>query len=380
MNIVDYPLLILDNIFSHINTTDDHYNIRLTCKSFYNIVNCIKRYYLNKNIKELFFIINNKVNGYYITWHNNNIIHKFYFYSNNKKTDSNKVYYNNGNLKQDTLYKDNLKNGIEKNYRVNGGLYSIVYYKYNNKISERIYNIDGSLEFVKTYYNDTYYDLLKYKNDSIFISGTFIDNKIHNKLTIYFIDKKIIYKYNYGVLISKYIFDIHDNLIEKNNFKNNFNNGLCYTWYSNNNLKSIKCYNNNILTKIYSWSINHFNRKIININNNKLNGEYKIIGECIDFILPYKNNKLNGYIIIDYKMIDQKILIKFKNNVFANIYKKIYKKYGKRVEIIISNDYVSYIKYYTNGSKNYILKKKNNIYNFKYYNRDKKLICESTIL
>ena len=380
MNIIYFPILILDNIFSNINNTLDHANLRLTCKSFYYIINNIKRYYQNKNIKELFFITNNMVNGYYVKWYENNIIQQMSFYINNKKTDSNKKYFNNGFLKQDSLYEDNLKNGIEINYNYHGGLYSIIYYKYNNKISERIYNTDGQLEFIKKYYNNYYYTLTKYKNNNIFIEGEFIHNKLHNKLILYFIDKKIVYKYNYGVLLSKYVFDIRDNLIEKHNYKNNFNNSICYEWYTNNNLKSIKYYNNNNLTKIYSWSINHYSRKIININNNRLHGTYKIIGDCIDFIIPYKHNKINGYVILDYKMLEQKILIKFKNNIFANIYKKIYKNYGKRVEIIISNDYLSYIKYYTNGSKNYILKKKNNIYNFKYYNRYKKLICESTII
>ena len=284
------------------------------------------------------------------------IFQKKYFFINNKKEGINKIFYENRKIKKITTYKNNLKNGIEKNYDINGSIKSIINYFNNEKFFEHIFD-KRMLLFSKFYYNPNYYSIKKYKNSETVIEGEFLNNKLHNKLIIYFENKKIIYKYNEGDLISKYEFDKNNNLLEKTNYKNNVKNGLSYNYYYNNKLQSIKYYENDDLVKMYSWSINHHTQKNINFKNNIINGDYKIIGNYIDYILPYKNGKLHGFVIINYKLLRCKVMIKYINNEFANIYKKILKNNNKKIEIIISSNYLSYTKYYNNGNKHVVLKK-----------------------
>ena len=80
MNLINFPLIILDRIIFYIKSSNDYYNLRLTCKSLYYIIDNVKRFYSNGLIKEIFFIKNNTVNGYYLKWYENNIPKKIFFY------------------------------------------------------------------------------------------------------------------------------------------------------------------------------------------------------------------------------------------------------------------------------------------------------------
>ena len=107
MNIIDLPITIIDNIIGNINDTETYANIRLTCKSFYYLMDSVKRFYSNKSINELFFMRNNSINGYYMKWYNNGNMEKMYFYINNEKHGNCKIYYDNSVIKKDTKYLKN---------------------------------------------------------------------------------------------------------------------------------------------------------------------------------------------------------------------------------------------------------------------------------
>ena len=54
---------------SNIKDSDSYANLRISCKSFYYLMTEVKRYYNNKNVKELFIFSDLMLNGFHIKWY-----------------------------------------------------------------------------------------------------------------------------------------------------------------------------------------------------------------------------------------------------------------------------------------------------------------------
>ena len=50
----ELPITVLDNIINNISDTYTYGNLRLSCKSLFYLMNVVKRYYNNNNLKEQF--------------------------------------------------------------------------------------------------------------------------------------------------------------------------------------------------------------------------------------------------------------------------------------------------------------------------------------
>ena len=70
MNLILLPIEILEEIIKKINTTESYHNLRLTCKTFYELMPNIRRYYENGSLKEFIYFKKHEISGHQYTFHN----------------------------------------------------------------------------------------------------------------------------------------------------------------------------------------------------------------------------------------------------------------------------------------------------------------------
>ena len=363
MNLIELPITILDKIIMNINDTSTYANLRISCKSFHNLLSEVKKYYNNKTLKDLFIFKNGIISGYYVNWHINGQISSMVLYLNGKREKERIYYYPSGNIKLVTHYSNNMLNGIERHYtNYDKKLLKYIEYKDDKKINDELtYSKGEYILFRKTYISDLIYKLTYYDNNYKIIEGTFVNNVLQGKHTIrllnsnnnYLYYNKIINEYNYGTISSKTLYK-HDTMLERYSFINGKKDGWAFKWHNNHKLKSLCFYNQNNYNKTLKlWDQNNKFVESIDFTNNNLNGFYKSSTKYTSKTIPYVNNKINGYIIEKIKCINMKYYIKFLHNVFDRVIKKennIFKE-----EIFLDIDYLSYTKY-KYGKKIYSLK------------------------
>ena len=375
MNLIELPISILDAIISNINDTKSYAILRLTCKSFHNLLTEVKRFYNNKSLKEMFIFKNGILNGYHVKWYINQQLSYMGLYLDGNREKEETFYYPSGNLKISKYYLNNLLNGFEKHYtNYNKSIIKYCEYKNGDKINDEIiYNKYGDILFKKTYINNYIYKLFYYDSNYKIIEATFINNILQGTHIIKYIFSNylkydsIIQKFNYGELTS-YSKYFKSNLIEKFNIKNGKKNGWAFKWYNNNKLKSLSYFNQNNYNRILKlWEENGHLTESIQFDNNKPNGYYKSSSKYISRKIPYTNSKINGYVEEKIKCINLNYSIKFSNNNFDHVITKSNDIF--REEIYLDTDYFSYTKYKYN-KKVYSLKLLNNYVIISFYDKN----------
>lgn len=375
MNIIHLPISVLDNIVNQICETKGYASIRISCKSFYFLLPEVKRYYINKRIREVFVFTNHILNGYHITWYVNKNVSKMVMYLNSKKNNQEVSYFPTGNIERISIYQNGKLNGIEKIYsNYEKKLIRYTEYKNDKKINEElIYNNKGFIMYKIIHIDDNVYTIYYYDSNYRVIIGNFVNGILQGKHTsklvnpdninYYKFDKKV-NKYNYGHLDSMSLYH-KDTLIENFTIKNGKKHGWAYNWYSNHKLKAMAFFNQNKYEKKYKiWNKNFDTVETFNFKNDKLNGLYKSSSIYTEKTIPYVDNLIHGYVEEKIKSCLYNSKIKFKNNNFAGII-KIEKDFTK-VEIYLDFDYFIYTKYAYNKKK-FTLKIINNMVSLMFY-------------
>ena len=60
----------LEQIIKKINTTESYHNLRLTCKTFYELMPNIRRYYENGSLKEFIYFKKHEISGHQYIFYN----------------------------------------------------------------------------------------------------------------------------------------------------------------------------------------------------------------------------------------------------------------------------------------------------------------------
>jgi len=354
MNLVELPVTIIDTIISNVKDTDTYANLRISCKSFYYLMKEVKRYYNNKNVKELFIFCDSMLNGYHIKWYINTKLSSMVLYNNSKKLGDQTYYYPSGNIKCIREWKNDKLDGFERYYNnANNILLKVTEYKNNAKVNEElIYNKQGKIVFKIQHLNNYIYKLTFNYIDYKIIEGTFINNKLHGNLIITYLNpnnlvyikfNKYVYNYEYGVLksISQYY---NNNLIEKCNIVQGRKDGWAYKWHNTHKLKFLAYYNQNKYNKsIKLWGQGESLTESIQIINNIPNGIYKATTKYTTKIIPYVNGEIHGIVSEKINCINLSYNIAFLNNTFAHTIKKNNDIF--REDIYLDVDYFSFTKY-----------------------------------
>ena len=370
MNIINLPITVLDNIINNITDTSTFSNLRLTCKSFYFIVNDIKRFYNNNQIKEQFTFKKNKLHGYHINWYINGNVSNMSFYEESFKENQYLEYYPNTNIKKIQYYKNGKLNGVERLF-LNSYMWKTSEYKDDTKINnEIIYRKDKSIQFKKTFIGD-YYKLIYYDLHYRIITAYYVNELIQGNLVINILNNpklnynKIIKNYDYGEL--KIMCKFYEtNLLEKIHFKNGIYHGWYYRWDNYHRIKELCYFNNGTIDgTLKIWNYDYEYVEYINYNNGILDGNYKIISKFTTKTIPFKNNLIDGFVVDNFKDMNLTHKIKFKNNLFDHSITKKSNNYF--IEIFIDINYFNYIKY-KNDIKLFSFKIINNFVSLLYYN------------
>ena len=376
INIINLPIIVLDNIFFFITDTETYNNVRLTCKSFYHLLKLLKKFD-NNTLVEIFSIIDKKKHGFHIKWNHSTELKMICQYHNDKLTNNYLEFFDNGFVKKKVIYNDGMKMGIEKKYYNNGFIKSMTNYCNNKIIGTRcIYNKKGMLQFTIEYHK--VYDLIfvtKYSKNKIVMQGHFYKNKLHGLVKYYKNNYRYSYDYFLGNLRSITNYK-NDNLKEKINLKNGVKEGYHYIWSDDNILNKVYHYKNNCLdgvTKI--WNNKTCYSEQISYKKNLLHGNYVFDSRYKYRIIPHKNGFIDGIYKETLKLCNIQYDIKFENNRFSGIYNKYY---CKRIDtrIIIYNNHFKIYKYRINKSIQYIVKKLDNTIHYEYYNLCNKLIYQ----
>ena len=367
--IIDLPISVIDNILKYLTDTDSYSNLRISCKSFYNILETLKRY--NNNILvELIGYKYGALNGLHIQWYDTQIIKSITKYKHNKKTDKQMLYYENGDIKKDTKYVSNLKHGKEISYYINNTIQKKTTYSFNRKDKEEyIYNRNGDLVMKKLFdsiLTDKDFTLCYYK-DKLLIAKSFFKNDILDGITTRYIDNNIIEEeYDNGELIKIKTYK-NNVLIDKKYIEDGLLNGYYYQWHDNKQLKCICYYNKGRVDKIYKkWSHDKKYTETLTLNKCKLDGLFKINTTYYYKIIPYKNNMIHGNYIESMKYSKITYILKFNYGIFGNSFKKkICDKLDTKV--IIRENFFVYNKYISNRLS-YQIKIIDNKLTLSYYN------------
>lgn len=375
MNIIHLPVSVLDNILNQICETQGYASIRRSCKSFYYLLPEVKRYYLNKRIREIFVFTNHILNGYHITWYVNQNVSKMVMYVNSKKENQEVTYFPTGNVERVSYYQNGQLNGIEKifsNYEKK--LVRYIEYKNNKKVNEElIYNNKGFIIYKIIHIDDNVYTLYYYDSNYRIVKANFVNGILQgshvsqlvrpDNIKYFKFDKKI-NNYDYGTLKKLSLYK-KDTLVENFTIKNGKKHGWAYSWYANHKLKAMGYFNQNRYEKKYKlWHKNFNSNETFTFNNNKLNGLYKSTSNFIEKTIPYRDNLIHGYVEEKIKSCLYTSKIKFKNNKFDGII-KIEKDFS-RVEIYFDLNYFIYTKYLYNKKK-FTLKIINNMVSLMFY-------------
>lgn len=374
MNIIELPIIILDTIFSNIKDNRNYKNIRITCKSFYYLMAEVKRFYNNKNIKELVVFDDGQLNGYHIRWYINSNLLSMVYYINSKKENEQTYYYPSGHIRLVQYYKNGMLNGIEKHYtNYNKKLIKFCEYKDNIKINDEVYYKNEKLMYTKTYITNNSY-ILEYYSDYKIISATFIHNILQGKHITTFLNPNNLQNYSYDKRIKDYDCGVlkgvslylKNNLIEKFQIKNGKKHDWAFKWHPNNKLKSLCYFNENEYTKTLKlWSCHVV--EMIEFSNNIPHGLYKSNSKYLTKHIPYINGIIDGYIVEKINCINLYYTIKFKHNCFDKIIKK--ETPTHKCEIFLDIDYFSYTNY-INNKKRYSFKLITDYLNFVVYDNN----------
>jgi antitoxin component YwqK of YwqJK toxin-antitoxin module len=354
MNLIELPVTIIDTIISNIKDSESYASLRISCKSLYYLMNEVKRYYNNKNVKELFIFTDTMLNGFHIKWYINTKVSSMVLYENSQKQGDQTYYYPSGHIKCFQEWKDGDLYGFERQY-TNGNqrLAKLTEYKYNVKVNEElIYNKKGQILFRKQHLNKDIYKMTFNDNEYKLIEGTFINNKLHGYLTITYLNpnnlsyiriNKYIYKYDYGNLRSLGYYD-DNNLLEEVNIKNGKKHGWAYKWHHSHKLKCLAFFNENKYEKsVKLWDETGGLSESLSFINNKPNGVYKSVTKYTTKIIPYVNGEMHGLVKEKIKCINLNYDIAFLKNQFAHTIKKTNDIF--RDEIYLDIDYFSFTKY-----------------------------------
>ena len=288
-NTLNLSTYLLTKIFSHLSTTYDYKNIRLVCKSFYEICENIKVFDAFENIIKIFFIQNHKLYKVYIynTFFHNHMQKKYLF----------RVFF----------IKNEVKNGL-----------AIEYDSINN-IRKRSNFKNGKL----------YGTTIDYKNNKLYKTTEYIDDIKNGKQIYYhnYYNKRVEKEYILGILLSLKKYFKNYILIDAK-FRSNILNGktIIYSYSANstiNRIKNILFFKNNHLHG--SSVIREFDRILkLNYFSGKLEGVQSVynIDNKLKFLGSYVNGKLNGkYTTFNsYKKIEEGYFSNGKFDKFISIY------------------------------------------------------------
>ncbi len=384
MDLIQLPISILDNILNNVHDTYTYSSIRISCKSIYYLLPEVKRYYTNGRLKEIFVFMNHKLNGYHILWYINENVSNMVLYVENNKHREEINYYPSGDVRRVTTFNNGILDGFEKIYSNSDKiLLRQTEYKDDKKVNqEMIYNNKGYMLYKIIYIDDNIYSLTYYDYNFRTIKGTFVNDILQGNHTTYLLHpnnikyykfNKQIVKYNYGNVDNISLYN-KDSLVENFSIKNGKKNGWAYKWHPNHKLKSMAYFSNNQYEKKYKiWHDNFSNVETFEFKNNKLNGLYKTSCSYFEKIIPYYNNKINGYVEENIKCANSSLKLKFKNNKFDGVVK--IKNEISSYEIYLDTDYFVYTKY-RYEKKIYTLKIINNFVSLTYFDPE----SDSTIL
>lgn len=354
MNLIELPISILDTIISNVKDSESYANLRISCKSLYYLMNEVKRYYNNKNIKELFIFTDTMLNGYHIKWYINTKLSSMVLYDNSQKQGDQTYYYPSGHIKCIQQWKDDELYGFERQYtNANQRLAKLTEYKYNVKVNDEIiYNKKGQSLFKIHHLNKDIYKMTFNDNEYKIIEATFVNNKLHGQLIVTYLNpnnlsyvkfNKYIYTYDYGNLTSLgYYYD--NNLLEKISIKNGKKHGWAYKWHHSHKLKCLAFFNKNKYEKsVKLWDETGSLSESLSFTNNNPNGVYKAATKYTTKIIPYVNGKIHGIVCEKINCINLSYDIAFLNNQFAHTIKKTNDIF--REEIFLDIDYFSFTKF-----------------------------------
>ena len=249
MNIIQLPISVLDNILNQICDTRGYASIRISCKSIFYLLPEVKRYYLNRQIREIFVFSNNLLNGYHIKWYVNRNVSNMVLYVNSKKSKEDVSYYPSGNVERISFFIDGKLNGAEKIYS-NYEKKMIRYTEYLNdkKVNdELIYNKQGFMIYKIRHIDDNVYTLTYYDTNYKSITATFINDILQGNHTTNFINRENVKYYKFNKKVNKFnygnmkniSFYFKDSLVENFALKNGKKHGWAYKWHSNHKLKTL---------------------------------------------------------------------------------------------------------------------------------------------
>ena len=354
MNLIELPISVLDTIISNIKDSESYASLRISCKSLYYLMSEVKRYYNNKNVKELFIFTDTMLNGFHIKWYINTKLLSMVLYENSIKQGDQTYYYPSGHIKCIQEWKDGELYGFERQYNnANKRLEKLTEYKYNVKVNEEIiYTKRGHILFKKQHLNKDIYKMTFNYDEYKIIEATFINNKLHGQLIVTYLNphnlsyikfNKYIYTYDYGVLKSLgYYYD--NNLLEKISIKDGKKHGWAYKWNINHTLKFLAYFNKNKYVKsVKIWKDGGCGTETIKFIDNKPNGVYKSSTKYTTKLIPYINGEIHGIVKEQIHCINLSYNIYFVKNQFAHTIKKTNDIF--REEIYLDVDYFSFTKY-----------------------------------
>ena len=118
MNLIELPISVLDTIISNIKDSESYSSLRISCKSLYYLMSEVKRYYNNKNVKELFIFTDTMLNGFHIKWYINTKLSSMVLYEKSQKQGNQTYYYPSGNIKCIQEWKNGELYGFERQYKI----------------------------------------------------------------------------------------------------------------------------------------------------------------------------------------------------------------------------------------------------------------------
>ena len=314
----------------------------------------VKRYYNNKNVKELFIFTDTMLNGFHIKWYINTKLSSMVLYENSQKQGNQTYYYPSGNIKCIQEWNDGNLNGFERYYNnATNTLVKFTEYKDNVKVNEEIiYNKYGKIIFKIDHLNDHIYKMTFNHNEYKIIEGTFVNDKLNGNLIVTYLNpnnllyikfNKYVYNYDNGVLksISKYY---KNNLLEKFNVIQGKKDGWAFKWNNNHTLKFLAYFNQNKYEKsVKLWQEGNHMTETIKFIDNKPNGNYKSQTKWVTKTIPYVNGEIHGIVSEKIQCINLTYNIAFLKNQFSHTVKKTNDIF--REEIYLDIDYFNYTKY-----------------------------------
>ncbi len=290
-NIVDFPVEIIEHIFSFIKDTQGYASFRQSCWYIYNCTKKVKKFFPSGKLNLSIPVSKNQINGHVLGHHINGSLRFLGLFVKNKREGYHKYFYSDNKMMFSGNYLNNLRRGYHFWYHSTGALERFNYYIDDKKHGKEVsYHPDGSFRWIINYdnnkivgravfYKDTF-DNLKYLDIPI------KNGEVNGLIVIYNFNGFIKYQgyVRDGVPIGTHKHYYNNGHIKRiTEFKNGKLNGFVKEFYSNGSLMSIVKYRNNLKdSRENVWHNKRGLKTSVRYEKNKKQGvflKYNFLGE-----------------------------------------------------------------------------------------------------